>query len=36
MILLDANSVIMKLVSQKNFDFLSEKICKIRKFFWNI
>ncbi len=36
MILLDANSMIMKLVSQKNFDFLNEKIHEIRKFFWNI
>ncbi len=34
--LLDANNVIMKLVSWKNFDFLSEEIHEIRKFFWNI
>ena len=35
-IFLNANSVIVKLVSQKNFDFLSEKIREIYKFFWNI
>ncbi len=35
-ILLDANSVIMRFMSRKNFDFLSEEIREIRKFFWNI
>ncbi len=35
-ILLDANSVIIKLISQKNFDFLSEEIREVCKFFWNI
>ena len=34
--LLDANSMIMKLMSRKNFDFLSEEIREICKFFWNI
>ena len=32
-ILLDANSMIMKLMSWKNFDFLSEEIHEVCKFF---
>ena len=31
--LLDANSMIVKLMSRKNFDFLSEEIREIHKFF---
>ena len=33
---LDANSMIMWLMSWKNFDFLSEEIREVCKFFWNI
>ncbi len=33
---LDVNSMIVKFMSQKNFDFLSKEIREIHKFFWNI